>query len=205
MDEFYNELYGDLIFEWIKTLCFKYQFPDVSQKEEDMYKKASIKKEDYHGSVTLWLKEHIIEEEIKDKDNHTIFYLHYNIVSLKQCYSFIHDFFRAFINFLELSHTRVLLCCSGGLSTSLFSYHLQEVADSYHLPITFSAVGVTELKDVFHKYDIILLAPQIAYMQSTIAQYKTNDKQKIICISPNDFATQNYHQLVLEIVDRNLT
>lgn len=205
MDEFYNELYGDLIFEWIKTLCFKFQLSNCSQKNEETYKKASINKENYYGSVTLWLDEHIIEEEIKDQDHHTVFYLHYHIVSLKQCYSFINDFFRAFINFLELSHIKVLLCCSGGLSTSLFSYHLQEVAESYHFPITFSAVGVNQLKEVLEDYDIILLAPQIAYMRSTIAQYKTNEKQKIMCISPNDFATQNYHQLVLEIVDRNLT
>ena len=72
MDEFYNELYGDLIFEWIKTLCIKHEFPNVFQKEEETYKKASINKEDYHGSITLWLNEHIIEEEIKDKDQHTI-------------------------------------------------------------------------------------------------------------------------------------
>ncbi len=204
MDEFYNELYGDLVFEWIKALCNQHQFCDFSIKEEANYKKASIIKENYHGSITLWTNEHIIEQEIKDEKNNSVFYLHYYIISLKQCYHFILDFFRSFKNFLELSHTRVLLCCSGGLSTSFFSYNLQEVANHYHLPMTFSAASVTKLKEVVHEYDIILLAPQIAYMHSNILQYKSNDKQKIICISPNDFASQNYHQLVLEIADKNL-
>lgn len=204
MDEFYNDLYGDLIFSWIKSLCKQHQLPDFDYIENKTYKKAIICQNDLNGTVTYWIQDNIIEEEIRDQGDHSLFYLHYNIISLKQCYYFVKDFINSFINFLKLSNIHVLLCCSGGLSSTLFSDHLQSIANDYHYPITFKAVGVNKVKDVIDDYDMILLAPQVAYMQPDILQM-CHHQQEVICISANDFATQNYHQLFFEIANRNLS
>lgn len=204
MDEFYTELYGDFIFGWVKSLCVQYHLPDFKFNQTKTYKKATISKRGLVGSITFWIKDGIIEEEIVDHTGYSIFYLHYNIVSLKQGYYFVKDFVNAFINFLNLMDTHVLLCCSGGLSTTLFSDNFQAIADQYHFPITFEAKGIHQVKSVINQYGLILLAPQIAYMQAEVIGW-TDHQQEVICLSASDFGKQNYYQLFFEIVDGHLS
>lgn len=203
MDEFYRNIYGLLIFEWLKKLTFQYKLPSFDYELSDTCYVATIDYEGFHGVVTLWLNDKIMEEEIIDSHNKSLFYLHYDVISLKHCFYFIHDFFRALTNFIDLSKTKILLCCSGGLSTSMFADSLQSIADSYHYPMNFYATSVYQVDTMIQDYDILLLAPQVAYMEAHLLQLASHH-QLVMCIHPKDFATQNFHQLVFQIANINI-
>lgn len=70
---------------------------------------------------------------------------------------------------------RIYLFCNAGMSTSLVAKKMQEVADSYKLPIEVKAFPDHKLDitvEEFHP-DIILLGPQVKFkLEETRAKYK---------------------------------
>lgn len=62
----------------------------------------------------------------------------------------------------------IKLFCSGGMSTSFLARKLQEEANQKGLNYQVSAHGIADIKVLGEDADIILLAPQIAYMKETV-------------------------------------
>ena len=58
---------------------------------------------------------------------------------------------------------KIVLLCSGGMSTSVLAKKMQEVADKAGLEATITAHGVSQVIEVAHDVDVILLGPQIRY------------------------------------------
>lgn len=65
--------------------------------------------------------------------------------------------------------TRVLLCCTAGLTTTMFANKLQEAAKTLSLDYTFEAVPLAQAKAEGGSYDAILLAPQVGYQRKEVA------------------------------------
>lgn len=70
---------------------------------------------------------------------------------------------------------RIYLFCSAGMSTSLVAKKMQEVADSYKLPIEVKAFPDNKLDitvEEFHP-DVILLGPQVKFkLEETRSKYE---------------------------------
>ena len=57
---------------------------------------------------------------------------------------------------------KILLCCAGGMSTSLLVEHMKEAANEKGVECKIWAVGEASVKDQ-GEFDILLLGPQIRY------------------------------------------
>lgn len=76
----------------------------------------------------------------------------------------------------ELQHqdrfdtTRVLLCCTAGLTTTMFANRLQEAAKTLSLDYSFEAMPLEQAKEVGNQFDAVLLAPQVGYQRKAVAE-----------------------------------
>lgn len=107
---------------------------------------------------------HIIEMEVINKKNATSeFYIHFQYNNNAHALSLYQEFEDALIQTKEKHTLNVLLCCSGGLTTSYFAMLLNEGAQAISLDYHFDAMSFDRLYHKGSDYDVILLAPQISY------------------------------------------
>ena len=95
---------------------------------------------------------------------------------------------------IEQPIIKVLLSCSGGLTTSYFAYKINEAAEILKLNIHVEAIGYTQLYDVGNQYDVIMLAPQISYMHAKIQEILKD--QVVIEIPTQAFAKYEVSKVV---------
>jgi len=63
---------------------------------------------------------------------------------------------------------RILLCCAGGMSTSLLVTKMQQYAEKEGIESEIWAVGATTVKEEAKNADIVLLGPQVRYLEATV-------------------------------------
>ena len=83
---------------------------------------------------------------------------------------------------------KILLVCSGGMSTSVLMNKMQKYAEEIGIDMKVDACGTNKYEDEAAGYDIILLGPQIAYRKAQIQ--KTVDIP-VVPIKPQDYAFSN--------------
>lgn len=59
--------------------------------------------------------------------------------------------------------TKILLCCSAGMSTSMVVKKMRIAAESKNIDVEINAVGSEEFDANITEYDCFLLGPQIKY------------------------------------------
>jgi len=59
--------------------------------------------------------------------------------------------------------TKILLCCSAGMSTSMVVKKMRAAAESKNIDVEINAVGSEEFDSNIAAYDCFLLGPQIKY------------------------------------------
>ena len=59
--------------------------------------------------------------------------------------------------------TKILLCCSAGMSTSMVVKKMRAAAESKNIDVEINAVGSEEFDANVSEYDCFLLGPQIKY------------------------------------------
>ena len=138
----------------------------------------------------------IVEEAIF-QGNDLLFYLHYQFYN----FYFAKDLFQRMLNkLLETPQEmkKILLCCSGGMTTGYFAQRLNQCCRLNHLPYIFNASPEYHLLEVYKNYDLILLAPQLRYMIGEIMlKVKPVD---VFNIDAKTFATYNCQEL-LKVVE----
>ncbi|MCD7949776.1 MAG: hypothetical protein LUG12_05925 [Erysipelotrichaceae bacterium] len=113
------------------------------------------------GHFTIWPKG-IIEESINEGDD-ILFYLHFEFHD----YKYACDFFKRMINVLAKEDQRIheiLLCCTGGMTTTFFAQKMNRYCELNHSPYHFNAAGSYHLDDVYQGKELILIAPQLRHM-----------------------------------------
>ena len=100
--------------------------------------------------------------------------------------------------FNNVNTNKILLSCSGGLTTSYFAYLMQEIFKREGLDIVVDAVGYMEIDKVIDDYDMVLLAPQVAYL---LPQLKNKYGNKIFIIDSLDFATNDFNAIIKKAVN----
>lgn len=79
----------------------------------------------------------------------------------------------------------IKLFCSGGMSTSLLAKKMQDKSDLDGLGYTISAHGISDIVAESKGVDLILLAPQISYMESNVR--KEIKESRILIIDRLDY------------------
>lgn len=83
---------------------------------------------------------------------------------------------------------KILLVCSGGMSTSVLMSKMQKYGTENDIDIQVDACGTNKYEEEAPSYDIILLGPQIAYRK---AQIQKTVSIPVVPIKPQDYAFSN--------------
>lgn len=197
-EEFYQNIYLDVFFLYIILNKKQYELDNIKctiLENDDLHRVIYFDLPEIYGRVTIW-NTAIIEEEIFRKDNdELLFYLHYKMATIAQCHTLFNEFYQSLKSQSVIPPRKILLCCSGGLTTSLFAQKLQELINLEKLNIQVDAIGFHQLQKYYRNYDSIYLAPQIAYLEPT-AMKITNREVPVYSIAPATFATQDYKGLL---------
>ncbi len=95
--------------------------------------------------------------------------------------------------------TKIILCCSAGMSTSLFVQKAKAYAEEIGEVIEINAISVSEL-DANLKDDvsIVVLAPQIRFQKDTVLS-KTD--KPVMVIEMRDYGMMNVQKVLPEILE----
>ena len=188
MDEFLQEINATVYIKWI-----------LLQNGKD----GLVIKADLHDNNTIIIENDVVtgkiifygnaifEEELTDRQtNDKIFYLHFQLTYLNHAVELFKEMINCAKEVTNRPSVQVLLCCSGGLTTTLFAYRMQELAKLENLPYEIEATGYSRLFEIANEYDIILLAPQVGYM---LPQAKRRLPCKEVLVIPaRVFATNDF-------------
>lgn len=115
------------------------------------------------------------------KTNMTRFFLHFQPIHEEHAKDLYREMISALLALKNVQTTKVLLCCSAGMTTSFFAEKLNEVARMNALDYDFSAVGVQEAYANAKDYDVVLIAPQVGYEETRLKRSVSN---KLVLIIP---------------------
>lgn len=91
----------------------------------------------------------------------------------------------------------IIICCSAGMSTSLFVQKLKQYAENINEFINIFAISITEIDNYLDKAHVIVLAPQIRFLYKTITEKTT---KPVINIEMRDYGTMNVQKVLPEIL-----
>ncbi|TYS69458.1 PTS sugar transporter subunit IIB [Sutcliffiella horikoshii] len=86
--------------------------------------------------------------------------------------------------------TNIMLVCSAGMSTSLLVNKMKDHAEAQGMEVNIWANSEAEAKSVWEKADIILLGPQVKYLESKIREMVQN-KIPVAVIDMMSYGTMN--------------
>lgn len=181
MDEFLRDIHTTIFYHWIVSKILRsgisFHHSDDQITIETLYGKA----------VVVFYKFNIIELRVTDlQETETLFFLHFQMSNIAHATSLFNEMMDCLNQLKSKAKIKVLLCCSGGLTTNYFACQLNEANEFLKKNYEIAAIGYTHLFEVEQDYQIIMLAPQISYLKQKI-QAIYQDK-KIINIPPQIFA-----------------
>ena len=94
-----------------------------------------------------------------------LFFLHIALDDMARAQELFAQMAEALEGMESRTTTRILLCCTSALTTTLFAARLSEAAKTLSLDYEFKAVPVEQAMVQEDEYAAILLAPQVAYVR----------------------------------------
>ena len=202
MNDFYASLTGTLFYRWILLNKNEYEKHHVETlvKEESDRKIVFFESEEKFGRVTIW-DNNVVEEQLyRKKDGSSAFYLHFEIADIGQCRYLFLEFYHCLVKRSEGRRFRVLICCTGGLTSCLYAAKLQELADLKRYNIRIDATAFSYLEERYDSYDLIFLAPQVAHKAAQVKQ-QVPKEIPVRNINPTDYATLDLDYTFNQICD----
>ncbi|MCD8029182.1 MAG: ROK family protein [Erysipelotrichaceae bacterium] len=194
MDEFLNDTYVSIFKRWIML-----QGTDMGLVEKE--NRISLENDSVESYITFNdnnIMEFCVYNKVKDNMD---FYLHFQMKNLKHAISLFEEMKTTIDKINTKPYINVILCCSGGLTTSFFAQKINETVELLDLNIHISAVGYHILYQIKDKYDIVLLAPQISY---ELAQTKALLRNKIVKEIPAGVFAKYDVQAILDIIKNSI-
>ena len=127
-------------------------------------------------------------------DGENKFYLHFELKDLAYAQELFGEMVETLAELKNHQSVKILLSCTGGLTTSFFAQKLNEAAELLSLDFKFDAVPFHKLYNVGFDYSVILLAPQIAYQYESAAEI-LHDKL-VLKIPPKVFASYDSSEMI---------
>lgn len=196
MDEFFKEVHTLFFKKWIcKQINDKYEIREFSSNQIYIETKYGL------GEITFNPLS-IIELKVTNKMTDAVdFYLHFQMSTMAHAVDLFYEMIECIVNLSAQSVVKVLLSCSGGLTTSFFAQRIQEAITLLGLDIKVEAVGYNQLFQVGNQYDVILLAPQISYLQAKVQKILVH--QTVLSIPPLVFARYDVAKIISLITEAN--
>lgn len=89
---------------------------------------------------------------------------------------------------------KVLFVCNEGMSTSVLAKKVSDYAQTQEVKFTVEAKPESELVRCYKDFDLVMVAPQLAYMANKIAK-RYEGEIKVGKLSPMDFGRMNVEGL----------
>lgn len=197
MDEFLQGINASIYLKWILMQNNHYS---LNIKVDDNDNNTIIISNEIVIGKIIYYDKGIFEEELNDRQTkEKIFYLHFQLTHFNHAVELFKEMINCALEATNRPQIRVLLCCSGGLTTTLFASKMQELAKLENLSYEIFATGYSRLFEIANDYDIILIAPQVAYMLPQ-AKRRLPDKE-VVTIPTRIFATNDYSGALKIIYD----
>ncbi|EPD0902399.1 PTS sugar transporter subunit IIB [Yersinia enterocolitica] len=101
---------------------------------------------------------------------------------------------------------KIMLCCSAGMSTSMLVKKMVEEAEKRNLEVDIKAFGVVEFEQNVGDYQVVLLGPQVKYMQRDLQNKANAYGIKVEPITMMDYGMQKGAAVLdfaLSLIDNN--
>ncbi|WP_087018814.1 PTS sugar transporter subunit IIB [Thaumasiovibrio subtropicus] len=82
---------------------------------------------------------------------------------------------------------KILLCCSGGMSTSMLMKKMAEAAKSRGIDCEIEAMAVAAFEDAIQEYDVCLLGPQVKFQLDSLSEVAATYGKRVAAIAPMDY------------------
>ena len=171
MDEFLRDIHTSIFKQWI--LSQKTENYDIAL--DPNRDNVIVIKTKYSYSEVIFNEMNIIELSVKNLTNEEVeFYLHFQMKTMKHAVELFYEMLESIKKLIDKPIMKILLSCSGGLTTSYFASKMNEAAKLLFLDYKVDAIGYNELFNVGDQYDVIMLAPQISYMHAKVQEILKN-------------------------------
>lgn len=190
MNDFYHSLVTLLFYRWIVVNQNEYKkhHVDILVKEDYDSYVVFFESEEKFGRVIIWFHDVIELQLYKKSDGEGCFYLHFEVNNIGQCQYLFREFYHSLVKRTSGRRYRVLVCCTGGLTSCLFAAKLQELVDLKRYNIYLEATAFAYLEEKYDTYDLILLAPQVGHYAPVILRNITKNIP-VKLINPTEYAT----------------
>lgn len=190
MDEFLIHIYIEVFRKYVEQKFQEIEGFEIIKNNEEIIEMIKNK---YKVYVTFNPNE-IIELCVMNEDkDFAEFYLHFRMNTLKHALELFDEMLDCVNHFKEEPVIKILLCCSGGLTTTFFACKIEEAAQILNYHVEIKAVGYNMLYQEGKHYDVILLAPQVSYLHAQVT--KIFKDKVIIKIPPKVFAQYDVQEL----------
>ncbi len=158
----------------------------LTRKDEDHIR---LDAENVYGEVNI----HHIELEVvelrlsRKRDDEGIFFLHFELKDPEYAKSLFQEMIGVLKKEADHKALRILLTCTSAMTTSFFAGKLSEGAKTLSLDYEIAATPYPILYEKAFDYDVIMLAPQIAYEYEKVKEI-LHDKL-VLNVPPALFAT----------------
>ncbi|MCM8712005.1 PTS sugar transporter subunit IIB [Clostridium sp. SYSU_GA19001] len=85
----------------------------------------------------------------------------------------------------------ITLICAAGMSTSMLMARMQEAANKQGIEVKIIAMSESKFEDYNEPTDVLLLGPQIAYLEDEIKEQYEPKGIKVSVINMMDYGTMN--------------
>ncbi|MBR3318611.1 MAG: ROK family protein [Atopobiaceae bacterium] len=126
------------------------------------------------GEVSVYRFENmpeIVEMRVESTESGEVaYFLHFELLDLERAKELFSEMAAALVELREGTTTHVLLCCTVGMTTTLFASKLNEAAKALSLDYVFEARALEQAKESGGQYAAVMLAPQVGFRRDEVAQ-----------------------------------
>lgn len=195
MDLYLREIYISLFKKWI--LFHQSSHYSINEDEE---KNIVIEGNETLGHINFYDQEIVEYVLMNKKTKENEFYLHFQFHSFQHAMELFNEMLGLIKHIHQSSKLKILLVCSGGLTTGYFAQKLKEAIGLLNLNMSVEARGYGEIYQIAQDYDMVLLAPQVSYLYSEVS--KILKKQTVLKIPPQVFGKYDVRQCI-KLIEEN--
>ena len=191
MDDYLREIQTAIFRKWISNQKRDYYHLYPSETDPD----AIIIENEYCYSYVTFNPQCIIELCVMNKrTDEMAFYLHFQFKTLNHAISLFEEMDQCIQKMVNQPICRLLLCCSGGMTTAFFADKIKNGIKVLNLNMEVAATSYQKIYNVAQNYDVILLAPQVSYVKLQVEKVFKN--KLVLKIPTQIFASYNVGALI---------
>lgn len=198
MDDFLRDIHVMVFKEWILMQKSQQYCIYIDENDEDI---VDIETDDIMSQITF-NEFDIIELSVKNKRSQEVeFYIHFQMKNLNHAIGLFNEMLGVIDDYTHQPQIKILLCCSGGLSTGFFAQKMNDAFQLLNLSMEVEATGYYKLYQIGNYYDVILLAPQVSYC---LAEVKSVFKNRPVLVIPSSVFGKYDVSKMIELIQKSL-